>query len=80
MFSFLRGDVSIPEIRECIEDVCADYNAEFCVDKPYIIHTSVGVYTFRCTATVEIGELLSHADILLYEQKKRKKPILKEEQ
>jgi hypothetical protein len=39
----------------------------------------VGVYPFKCTDTIEIGELLSHADTLLYEQKRHKKPIVKEE-
>lgn len=77
MFSYLDSGLSIPEIRERIEEASEQFNREECADKPYIVHTSVGVYTFRCTPTVEIGELLSHADILLYEQKKRKKPIIK---
>lgn len=77
VFSYLGGDMSITKIRELIEKAGSEYNAAHCADKPYIIHTSVGVYTFRCTATVEIGELLSHADALLYEQKKRKKQIIK---
>ncbi len=79
VFSCLSSDISIPEIRAMIDAESEKYNAEECADKPYIVHTSVGVYSFRCTPTVEIGELLSHADILLYEQKKHKKPIIKAE-
>ncbi len=77
--AFLKEEITIPELREHIERVCAEYNEEFTRDKPYLVHTSVGVYPFQCTDTVEIGELLSHADTLLYEQKRHKKPILKKE-
>ncbi len=76
---FLREPITIPEIREHIEKVCKKFNKKYTADKPYLVHTSVGVYPFKCTDTVEIGELLSHADTLLYEQKRHKKPILKEE-
>lgn len=77
--TFLDEPLSITEIREHIEQASKAYNEEFVADKPYIIHTSVGVYPFKCTETVEISELLSHADSLLYEQKKKKKPIIKAE-
>ena len=79
MFSYLESDITIPEIRDRIDRTGAEYNEENCADKPYIVHISVGVYTFRCTPTVAISELLSHADILLYEQKRHKKPIIKAE-
>jgi hypothetical protein len=55
------------------------FNEEHTQEKPYLVHTSVGVYPFKCTDNIEIGELLSHADTLLYEQKRHKKSILKEE-
>lgn len=77
--SFLNESLTITEIRDHIESVSKAYNEEFAADKPYIVHTSVGVYPFKCTETVEISELLSHADSLLYEQKKKKKPIIKAE-
>ena len=77
--AFLRGTVDIPRLRDYIESVSERYNALHAADKPYIVHISVGVYSFVCTGTVEITELLSHADALLYEQKKHKKPILKSE-
>lgn len=77
--AFLKEAVTIRELREHIEKVCEQFNEEHTKEKPYVVHTSVGVYPFKCTDTVEIGELLSHADTLLYEQKRHKKPILKEE-
>lgn len=77
--AFLKEAVTIRDLREHIEQVCEQFNEEHTKDKPYLVHTSVGVYPFKCTDTVEIGELLSHADTLLYEQKRHKKPILKEE-
>lgn len=77
--AFLKEPVTIPQLREHIENVCRQFNGEHTQEKPYLVHTSVGVYPFKCTDTVEIGELLSHADTLLYEQKRHKKPILKEE-
>jgi diguanylate cyclase (GGDEF)-like protein len=77
--AFFREAVSIPKLREQIEEVCVKFNQEHTTEKPYIVHTSVGVYPFKCTDTIEIGELLSHADTLLYEQKRHKKPIVKEE-
>lgn len=77
--AFLKEPVEIPALRAHIEKVTEKYNEDYASDKPYRVHTSVGVYPFICSPTVEIGELLSHADALLYEQKKHKKPILKSE-
>lgn len=75
--AFPDKSVEIPALREHIEQVTRQFNEENTADKQYRIHTSVGVYPFVCTATLEIDELLSHADTLLYEQKKHKKSILK---
>jgi diguanylate cyclase (GGDEF)-like protein len=75
--AFLKTQVEIPVVREHIEKITAEFNEKEAKDKPYRVHTSVGVYPFRCTDSVEIDELLSHADVLLYEQKKHKKTILK---
>jgi diguanylate cyclase (GGDEF)-like protein len=75
--AFLNEPITIPALREHVENVTQEFNDKFAADKPYRVHTSVGVYPFICTDTVEIGELLSHADTLLYEQKKHKKSILK---
>lgn len=75
--AFLDNAIDIPSMRNHIEAVTREYNIKYAADKPYIIHTSVGVYPFVCSATLEIGELLSHADILLYEEKKHKRSILK---
>ncbi len=77
--TFFKKPVDMTVIREHIESISKQYNEECASDKEYIIHVSVGVYPFNCTETVEIGELLSHADSLLYEQKRKKKSIIKEE-
>ena len=71
--------MTVKRMKELLEEGMDAYNSEFTVDKEYVIHLSVGVYAFKCSGAVEIGELLSHADMLLYEQKRRKKPILKVE-
>ena len=65
------------DIRSHIDAVSRDFNDKEAADKPYLIHTSVGVYSFICAPDVEVTELLSHADSLLYEQKRKKKSILK---
>ncbi len=65
------------DIRRHIDVISKEFNNIEAKEKPYIVHTSVGVYPFTCTPDVEITELLSHADSLLYEQKKHKKSILK---
>ncbi|MCR5121813.1 MAG: GGDEF domain-containing protein [Ruminococcus sp.] len=65
------------DIRQHIDVISKEFNSVEARDKQYIVHTSVGVYSFICTPDVEITELLSHADSLLYEQKKHKKSILK---
>lgn len=77
--AFPSENFSIPQLRAHIEEIALKYNREHAKEKPYIVHISVGVYPFSCTESVEIGELLSHADTLLYEQKKLKKPIVKAE-
>jgi diguanylate cyclase (GGDEF)-like protein len=75
--AFLDNAIDIPSMRNHIEAVTREYNIKYAADKPYIIHTSVGVYPFVCSATLEIGELLSHADILLYEEKSIREAYLK---
>lgn len=76
--TFFDSSVSDSEIRAQIEKVSIDYNECYCKNKPYVVHTSVGVYQFENGDDIEIGELLSHADSLLYEQKKKKKNIIKD--
>lgn len=66
-------------IRKHIEKVTEKFNAEEGADKEYYVHASVGVYPFLCSETAEVGELLSHADALLYAQKKNKKSVIKAE-
>ena len=65
------------DIRAKIAKMTEDYNNKMGKDKPFIIHASVGVYPFKCSNSVEINELLSHADALLYVQKKNKPSVIK---
>ncbi|MCM1272698.1 MAG: GGDEF domain-containing protein [Clostridium sp.] len=44
-------------------------------DKPYPIEMSVGIHEFVCDPAVDIYELLTSADELLYAEKKRKKGL-----
>ena len=70
--------LSAEDLRRHVEAISDEFNRTDAADKPYFVHTSVGVYRFICTPDVEISELLSHADSLLYEQKKYKKSVLKQ--
>jgi len=66
-------------IRKHIEEMTEKFNMRDGSEKEYYVHPSVGVYPFRCGGTVEVGELLSHADALLYARKKNKRSIIKAE-
>lgn len=71
--------LSAPEIRSRIDDISARFNENEGKYKEFYVHASVGVYPFKCTSDDEIGELLSHADALLYSQKKNKLSVIKSE-
>ncbi|MCR5742742.1 MAG: diguanylate cyclase [Lachnospiraceae bacterium] len=75
---FTDTSMTVKRMKELLEKMMLRFNDNCGADKPYIVHLSVGVYAFKNTEEVEIGELLSHADMLLYEQKRNKKSILKE--
>lgn len=62
-------------VRERIAASTDSFNATH--DKPYIVHMSIGVYTFKCGAEVELSKILAKADDVLYEEKKKKKSILR---
>ena len=66
-------------IRKRIDENSAHFNDNEGKDKEFYVHASVGVFPFKCSANAEIGELLSHADALLYSQKKNKLSVLKSE-
>ncbi len=46
-------------------------------DKPYIVRMSVGVYAFKCGTDIELSKILSQADNVLYDEKKKKVSILR---
>jgi diguanylate cyclase (GGDEF)-like protein len=48
--------------------------------KPYLIHMSIGIYEFECSPNLSINDIMSKADSLLYEEKKHKKSVLREQQ
>lgn len=70
-FAFL-DDVQKPtQIRNKIAELSKGLN-ETC-DKPYYIDISLGISTFTCSTTLNIEEVLHHADEALYENKKNKR-------
>lgn len=78
-FAFL-DDVERPQaIRNTIASLSKELN-DTC-GKPYYIDISLGVYTFTCTPSISIEEILHNADEALYENKKNKrKSVVKEQQ
>ena len=76
ILALLNNTENIGSITNRIKKTNMSFN-DTC-DKPYFINTSVGVYPFTCSATVELSSILEHADELLYQQKKNKlKNIMK---
>ena len=77
-FAFL-DDVERPQIiRNSIASLSKELN-DTC-GKPYYIDISLGVYTFTCTPSISIEEILHNADEALYENKKNKrKSVIKEQ-
>ncbi len=62
-------------VRSRIAAVTDAFNATH--NKPYVVHMSLGVYQFKCGQNVELSKILAQADDVLYDEKKRKKSILR---
>lgn len=62
-------------VRQRIAETTDAFNATH--TKPYVVHMSVGVYAFKCGKDVELSKILAKADDVLYDEKKRKKSILR---
>ncbi|MBP1561188.1 MAG: GGDEF domain-containing protein [Oscillospiraceae bacterium] len=62
-------------VRSRINNATETFNGTH--DKPYIVHMSVGVYAFKCGTEVELSKILAQADNVLYDEKKKKKSILR---
>ena len=77
-FAFL-DDAERPKIiRNTIAALSKELN-DTC-GKPYYIDISLGVYTFTCSPSTSIEEILHNADEALYENKKNKrKNVIKEQ-
>ena len=65
------ADCNIDGIKDRIDRVTKRYNEN--AGKPYPIAMSTGIYKFKCSANVDIYDILDKADRLLYEEKTRKK-------
>lgn len=65
-------------ISNKLEEIIHSFNERNTKLKAYRVHISAGVFPFQCSDTVEIGDLISHADALLYVQKRNKKSILRD--
>ena len=81
VFAMVDGGSTEEEItsivRERIKAATDNFNKGH--NKPYIIHMSVGVYAFTCGTEVELSKILAQADTVLYDEKKKKKSILRSE-
>lgn len=64
-------------VRARIASVTDSFNKTH--DKPYIVHMSVGVYAFKCGEDIELSKILAQADNVLYDEKKKKKSILRKD-
>ena len=58
-------------MKERIERVTKHHNEV--ADKPYPIEMSTGIYSFKCSAKVDIYDVINKADELLYDEKIKKK-------
>lgn len=70
-FAVTGNEVNTAGMKERIERVTKRYNAE--AGKPYPIEMSTGIFAFKCSAKVDIYEVINSADELLYQEKIRKK-------
>ncbi|MBE6851970.1 MAG: GGDEF domain-containing protein [Ruminococcus sp.] len=78
VFALLGHSENINKITNRIADITEKFN-DSCT-KPYYIHMSIGIYTFKCSDKIQLSEILEKADELLYNQKRnKKKTILKNE-
>lgn len=77
--SLVEPFVTAENIRSVIERNTSEDNARYGSAKPYIVHLSTGIDRFECSPAADIEELMAKADILLYDRKKYKKSILKEQ-
>ena len=64
-------DCNISGIKDRIERVTKRHNEN--AGKPYPIAMSTGICKFKCSADIDIYDILDKADRLLYEEKTRKK-------
>ncbi len=70
-FAFLDDPTRPKIIRNTIAELSNKFN-ETC-GEPYYIDISLGIGTFTCSPTLNIEEVLHHADAALYENKKNKR-------
>ena len=64
-------EANISNMKERIERVTKRHNEE--AGKPYPIEMSTGIYSFTCSAKVDIYDVINKADELLYDEKIKKK-------
>ncbi len=68
------ANIVLDKLKEC----CKKFNDR--CDKPYYVEFSTGCVTFSCSENYSIVDLISQADVCLYEEKKkRRKNIIKAE-
>ena len=70
-FAVTGTEANISNMKERIERVTKRHNEE--AGKPYPIEMSTGIYSFTCSAKVDIYDVINKADELLYDEKIKKK-------
>ncbi len=63
------------QIRERILKATNNFNEAH--NKPYVLNISIGIYEFTCSTEVDLHDILSKADALLYEEKAHKPPLFR---
>lgn len=61
--------------KQAIKDYTARFNENS--NKPYYIEASIGIYKCSCNPTISMTDLINRSDILLYEDKKRRRSTVK---
>ena len=64
-------DCDVSGMKDRIERVTKRHNDK--AGKPYPIAMSTGIYKFKCSPSINLYDILDSADMLLYEEKQKKK-------
>lgn len=72
---FTDRDDSCEILKKRIKKYAIDFNMS--CEQPFYVEMSVGAYEFTCGQDVDFEEILRQSDIVLYEEKKRRRSSIK---